>query len=223
MPIQYIYSKNGGIILKVYIDNQILEFNNDKSGIEKILNEIEKEVTKTSKVLNSLIIDDYEIFSDYYDYFLDNIRVIEKVEVVLLTYKELVNETLSSTLDYLKRTPELIENLANSFYKSSCHKSWSDLDALLEGITWLVESFSTIDSNRNLNDVISDYKSWNLYSRDIISLSEILPDFEDALSNRDNIIIADILSYEIQPKFNTMVDNLSKLVNMEEGMLNDLN
>ncbi|WFA07914.1 hypothetical protein [Tissierella sp. Yu-01] len=209
--------------MKVYIDNQILEFNNDKSGIEKILNEIEKEVTKTSKVLNSLIIDDYEIFSDYYDYFLDNIRVIEKVEVVLLTYKELVNETLSSTLDYLKRTPELIENLANSFYKSSCHKSWSDLDALLEGITWLVESFSTIDSNRNLNDVISDYKSWNLYSRDIISLSEILPDFEDALSNRDNIIIADILSYEIQPKFNTMVDNLSKLVNMEEGMLNDLN
>lgn len=208
--------------MKIYIENQILEFNNDKSEIDTILNEIEKEVIKTSKVLNSLIIDDNEIFSDYYDYFLDNINVIEKVEVVLLTYKELVNETLVSAQDYLSRTPRFIEILANSFYKGPDRKSWSDLDNLLEGISWLISTYATIDNDRNLNDVISNYEDWNLYSKEILSLNEILPDFEDALSNQDNVTIADILSYEIQPKFNTMLDNISKLV-IFKGNLNDFN
>lgn len=202
--------------------NQILEFNNDKNEIDKILNEIEKEVTKTSKVLNSMIVDDYEIFSDYYDYFLDNIKSIGKVEVISFTYKELVNDTLTSTLDYLKRTPELIENLADNFYKNPDRKSWSELNDLLEGITWLISTFSSIDNDRNLNDVVSNYESWNLYSKEIISLSEIIPDFEDALSSQDNVTIADILSYEIQPKFNAMAERLSKMVNTEES-INDFN
>lgn len=208
--------------MKIYIDNQILEFDNDKNEIDKLLNEIEKEVTKTSKILNSLVIDDYEIFSNYYDYFSDNIRSIKKVEVISLTYKELVNDTLSSTLDYLKPTPELIENLANNFYKNPDRKSWSDLNDLLEGISWIIGTFSSIDNDRNLANVVSNYESWNLYSKEIISLSEIIPDFEVALSNQDNVTIADILSYEIQPKFNIMSEKLSELVNAEES-INDFN
>ena len=223
IKIYYIYAtENGGIILKIYIEDQILEFDNDTKEIDKIFNEIEKEITKTSKVLNSLIIDNYEIFSDYYDYLLDNIKVIEKVEVVLYTYKELINETLISTKEYLDRTLELIETLANKFYKSPSIKSWSDLDDLLEGVSWLISTYSTIDNNRNLNDVINSYESWNLYSKEINSLNEILPDLEDALSNQDNVTIADMLSYEIKPKFNAMADKLSELVDPKEN-LNDFN
>lgn len=208
--------------MKIYIENQILEFDNDKDEIDIILNEIEKHVLKTSKFLNSLLIDDYEIFNDYYDYFLDNIRAIEKVEVILLTYKELVNGTLSSTLDYLKRTPEPIENLANNFYKNPDSEAWNGLNDLLEGITWLISAFSSIDNDRSLVDVVSNYESWNLYSTEVVSLSEIMPDFEVALSNQDNVTIADILSYEIKPKFKTMADKLSKMVNTEDS-INDLN
>jgi len=208
--------------MKIYIENQILEFDNDKNELDKIFNRIEEEVTKTSKVFNSLIIDDNEIFNDYYDYFLDNINSIENVEVVLLTYKELANETLTSTLDYIKRTPELIENLANSFYKNPNRKSWSELNDLLEGISWIISTFSSIDNDRNLNSIVSNHESWNLYSKEIILLSEIIPDFEDVLSSQDNVAIADILSYEIQPKFSTMAEKLSQLVSTKENN-DDLN
>lgn len=208
--------------MKVYIENKVLEFNNDINEIDKIINVIDKEATKTSKVLNSMIIDGYEIYSDYYDYFLNNIRFIEKVEAILLTHKELVAETLSSTLDYLKRVPELIDDLANNFYKKPDRKSWSDLNDLLEGISWIISTFSTIDSDRNLNDVVNNYESWNLYSKELIALSEIIPDFEDALSNEDNVTIADILSYEIQPKFNSMAERLTELV-IRGGSSNDFN
>lgn len=208
--------------MKIYIGNQIFEFESDKNEIDNIFDTIEKEVTKTSKVLNSLKVDDNEIFNDYYDYLLDNINAIEKVEVVLYTFKELVNETLTSTMNYLIRTPNLIENLANNFYKNPDKKSWIDLNNLLEGISWLISAFSTIDNDRNLNNVVNNYESWNLYSKGVLSLSEILPDFEDALSNKDNVTIADILSYEIQPKFIEMSERLSELITTEES-INDLN
>lgn len=208
--------------MKIYIGNQIFEFESDKNEIDNIFDTIEKEVTKTSKVLNSLKVDDNEIFNDYYDYLLDNINTIEKVEVVLYTFKELVNETLTSTMNYLIRTPNLIENLANNFYKNPDKKSWIDLNNLLEGISWLISAFSTIDNDRNLNNVVNNYESWNLYSKGVLSLSEILPDFEDALSNKDNVTIADILSYEIQPKFIEMSERLSELITTEES-INDLN
>lgn len=209
--------------MKIYVENQILEFENDKNEIDSMLSRIEKEVIITSKILNSMVIDDYEIFGDYYDYFFDNISSIEKVEVILLTREELVNDILSSTLDYLNRTPELIESLANNFYKSPEGKSWSDLNDLLEGISWIISTFSSIDKDRSLNDVVADHESWNLYSKEIISLSNIIPNFEDALSNQDSVTIADILSYEIHPKFNTMAEKLSELVSVGENINDDLN
>lgn len=208
--------------MKIYVDNQTLEYINDKCNIDEILNEIDSRISKSSKILSSMIIDGVELFSDYIDYFLDNIDSIEKVEVILLTYIELVNEILRSTLNYLKRTPELIENLANSFYKSPDRNSWSDLNDLLEGIGWLISTFSSIDNDRNLNDIVSNHESWNIYSKEVISLSKILPDFEDALSNQDTVTIADLLSYEIQPKFNSMTEKLSELLS-SEGNMNDLN
>jgi hypothetical protein len=200
----------------------VLEFINDKKEIDNILLQIEKEVKNSSKILGSMIIDDCEIFNDYYNYFLDNIRSIEKVVVKSLTYKELVNETLSTTLDYLKRTTILIEGLANNFYKSPDRKAWNDLNDLLEGISWIISTFSSIDNDLNLKDIINNYENWNLYSKDVISLSNVLPNFEEALSNQDNVTIADILSYEIQPLFIQMSEKLSKIVSTEESN-HDLN
>lgn len=208
--------------MKVHIENQILEFKNDKNKIEQLLNKIDKEVGEISKILNSMVIDDYEIFNDYYDYFLDNINSIEKVEVTLVTYKELVDDILGSTLDYLTRTPDLIDNLADNFYRNPDKESWSNLADLLEGIAWIISTFTTINKDKNLNDVIVEYENWNLYSREIMSLNRILPNLEDALSNKDNVTLADILSYEIKPRFNTMAEKLADLVSMEASV-DDLN
>ena len=67
-----------------------------------------------------------------------------------------------------------------------------------------------------------EYENWNLYSREIMSPNRILPNFEDALSNKDNVTLADILSYEIKPRFNTMAEKLADLVSMEASV-DDLN
>ncbi|MDR7856916.1 hypothetical protein [Tissierella sp.] len=206
--------------MKIYIENQILEYENNKDEIDNILNEIDTIIAKSSKVLSHIVVDEYEVFEDYYGYFLDNIRVIDKVEVISSTYKELVDDILNSALEYLERTPELIDNLANSFYKNPNQESWKDLEDLLGGISWVINTFSFIDQDERLKDVVLSYKDWNLYAKEVFSLKSILGDFEDSLSNGDNVSIADILSYEIATIFKEMATKLLNLVNKNDSSSN---
>lgn len=169
-----------------------------------------------------MIIDNFEVYQDFYDYFLENIRVIQEVKVIALTYKELVHDILISAFEYIKRIPEKIEELANKFYKNSERDAWNDLNDLLGGITWIINTFFSIDQDKRLKDVVSNYKSWNLYAKEIFALKEILPDLEIALENNDNVTIADMLLYEILPIFKEIGERLLELVKME-GKLDDLN
>lgn len=202
--------------MKIYIEQEIIELDNNRYEIDSILNIIDKKVKESHKVFNFIKIDEVEIYNDYREYFLDNIRNIEKVEVFLVTYKELVRDILISTYDYINRTPDIIESLSDRFYKTPDRDAWSSLNDLLGGISFILNSFNSIDGDRRLKDVIENYEIWNLYAKEVYSLKEILPDFEEALSIEDNITIGDILSYEIVPIFNNIKDKLLKLLNMEE-------
>lgn len=201
--------------MKIYIEDEILEFANKKDEIDNILSKIDESVDNLSKILSHMVVDSLEIYEDYYDYFLDNIRVIEKVEIITLTYKELVDEILVSTLDYVNRTPEKIELLSNSFYKTPNTQAWNNLNDLLGGISWIINTFNSIDQDKRLKDVVSSYEEWNLYAKEIFSIQEILMDFEESIVNKDNITIGDILSYEIVPIFNNINERLLKLLNKE--------
>ncbi|MSU00123.1 hypothetical protein [Tissierella pigra] len=208
--------------MKIHIENKTLEFENNSKEIDSILNEIDNVINQSSKILSHMIIDSFEVYQDFYNYLLDNIRVIEEVKVITLTYKELVQDILVSTVQYVGRVPKNIEELSNSFYKNPDRQAWEGLNDLLGGITWIINTFSSIDQDKRLNDVVSSYESWNLYAKEIFSLQEILTDFKEALESNDNVTIADILLYEILPIFNEMEERLLELVKMEEN-LDDLN
>ncbi|WP_313233170.1 hypothetical protein [Tissierella praeacuta] len=201
--------------MKIYIENQILKFEKSIKEIDSIFEEIDNIVNKSSKILSHMVIDSIEVYQDYYDYFLDNIRVIEEVKVITLTYKELVDDILNSTLDYLERTPTIIENLADNFYKNPDNQDWQELNNLLDGISWIMTTFSSIDQDKRLKDIIINYEDWNRYAKEIFSLKELLVEFEEALSSNDNVSIADILSYEIVPIFITMKERLVELIDIE--------
>lgn len=201
--------------MKIYIENQTLEYENKKEEVDKILNEIDNIIGQSSKVISYMIIDDLEVYEDYYKYLLNNIRTIKKIEVVSNTYQELVNEILISTWKYIERIPAKIEELANHFYRNPQKQDWTDLNDFLGGISWIMSTFSTIDQDIRLKDIVFSYETWNLYAQEIFTLNEILPDFEEALSSSDYVSIADLLSYEILPTLNTMGESLLGLVNVE--------
>lgn len=68
--------------MKIYILDKVLEYNNDKSIIEPMFQEIDNILEKSNYFFSHLVIDKLEIYEDYHDYFLDNIRNIREVKVI---------------------------------------------------------------------------------------------------------------------------------------------
>ena len=201
--------------MKIYIEEKILEFANSPSELENILEAIEITIKESSKLLSHLVIDHVEIYENHGSYLKDNINVIEKIEVITQTYKELVEDILVSTAEYLRRITKTTEGLSDKFYKIPTSDDWNKLKDLLTGVSWIISGFSSIDSDKNLNHVVSSYEDWNQYAAVVYSLGDIMQEFEEALANSDNIAIADILLYELQPIFIQMEDKLLNLVEVE--------
>jgi len=206
----------------IHILDKTLEYENRQDVLDAMFKEISKIVNSTDLVFRHLIIDGLEVYDDFYDYFLDNIKNIEVVKVVTKTVKETYEEILLSTIDYLERAIPEIGILSNEFYKTPSRESWEKLGDLLEGIKCIMDTFIVIDSNSVLKDVVNSYEDWNMYAKDIYGLNELLKELEEILENSDFVSTADILSYEIIPLFENMKKKLEKLI-AEEVEIDDFN
>lgn len=208
--------------MKIHVENQVLEYENKIENIDVILQEIDRIVSNNSKILIHMVMDGSEVYEDFYDYFLDNIRLIKEVKIISLTYMELVDDIMTSTLNYIESSLHLIEELSKDFYKDPDQDAWNDLNDLLGSLSWIINTFTMIDQDKRLQDIVYDYKDWNLYAKQIFLLKDILIDFKRALENGDNITIADILQYEILSIFAEVQKILLKSVDTGVN-LNDLN
>lgn len=198
--------------MKIYILDQILEYKNNANKIQEIFTKINKTLNEFNLVFSHLSIDGLEIYDDFYDCFAKNIENIQEVKVIAKTIEEIVQETIVSTLNYIERAVPEIEILSDEFYKTPNKNTWDKLSDLLEGMNWMIGTFTYIESNPELKNIVNSYEEWNLYARDIYSLKELLVEFEEIMKNNDLVSTADILSYEIVPLFNSMNEKLEKLV-----------
>ncbi|SCG81912.1 hypothetical protein DW1_0292 [Proteiniborus sp. DW1] len=198
--------------MKVYILDKVIEYNNDKSSIESMFQEIDNILDKSNRFFSHLLVDGLEVYGDYYDYFIDNIRNIKEVKVVASTLTELVQNIMISTVDYINRAIPEVDILSNEFYKTPSEQSWAKFSDLLEGIAWIMDSFNAIDTNGRLKELVSSYEEWNNYAKDIYSLHELLRDLEEVMKNQDTVSMGDILSYEINPLLKNIKEKLEGLV-----------
>lgn len=126
--------------------------------------------------------------------------------------ENLIQETLGSTYDYIKNAIEELNVLADEFYQMPDEKTWIKLTSLFEGIQWIIKTLAQIDSVKNLEKIINDYKIWNEYVQSVTELNQIIPEIEKAMIDQDKILIGDILLYEVKPVFEKMLERLRFLI-----------
>ncbi|MFW5648437.1 MAG: hypothetical protein ACOCG5_05065, partial [Candidatus Alkaliphilus sp. MAG34] len=143
--------------MKLYVLDQVIEYGNKEDNIDSMLGKINQTISNSGLILSHLIVDGYELYGDFYGYFLDNIRYIEKVEVITKTIKETSQEIILSTMDYIERACPQIEILSDEFYKTPREDSWSNLINLIEGFNWIIDGFASIDSTPQLKNIVKSY------------------------------------------------------------------
>lgn len=196
----------------IKIQDEVLEFENDPKITKQILNEINEYLEKRELMFSHLIIDGFPVYENIDTYFNDNIKSIDRVEVVIQTMNELVNEAIQTVYKYIVNAIPLITELAEEFYQQPNQKTWTKLNDLFEGIQWIIETLTRIDSIKNLSEIVCDYNVWNEYVQGVSQLSIIIQGLEEVIIEKDIISIGDMLLYEITPIFESLLDKLGFLL-----------
>jgi len=219
LPIINIDQNFGGSQMKIYVLDKVLEYSNNKTEIDKLFSEIDRIISESKYIFSHLEIGGVEIYDGFYEYFLENIKSIQEVKVVVKTFKEFSRDILKTTASYLENAIPEIQILSDEFYKSPTRESWERLADLIEGIKWIMDIFVIVDKSGEIENIVKSYEIWNQYAKDIYSLRELIDEFEEVLQNEDLVSIADILSYEIGPLFEKMLGKLNALVYRDLGSI----
>jgi hypothetical protein len=169
----------------------------------------------SEQLFSHLVVDGKEIYEDHYDYISDHILGISIIQVIVLTKKQMFDNILLSTDEYLTRSIPFVRRLADVFYQQPTQDSWLDFEQLMEGLQWLSQMVQSINQ---LSKTTLEFSHIH-YSFEV---EEVISNLADALQNGDTLLIGDHLKYELL----ALMDNLAGAVTItidSEVMRHDLN
>jgi hypothetical protein len=191
--------------LKVHMENQEIEINNEQSDIDSLFNRINETLEKSGLYLSHMNIDGIEVYNDYYEYILGKLDGIKSITIEMITLRQWVDNMLLSMKDYVDRIVPETSRLSEQFYQN-LNTAWGEFVQLMEGLQWITSTLNVIDS---LSKEKLYYTNWNDFLQLFSSIQQELKDLEDAVQNKDTVLIGDILQYEVKP----LLENLQKTVN----------
>lgn len=198
--------------MKLIIENNTKTFANNACEITNVLVTIQKILNEENLQMSHLIIDGVAVYQDYEDYLNEHIETIKEIVVETQQLRRLIEDTLGSAFNYLCNAKSILKALAESFYQSPVPETWNNLADLFEGLGWLLDTMNRIDQIVHLNQYVQKYDVWNEYVQIIKGLSIQLPELEQAMVNRDHVLIGDLILYEIIPVFEAAEGKLRLLV-----------
>jgi len=113
--------------------------------------------------------------------------------MVLKNATEIWTKTVAMTVDYLERAIPAVEILAGEFYRGAVPETWDRFGDLLNGLQWLLK----ITEFRPTDGV-------DAFQNFLLRIKPKISGLEEALKNSDQILLADLLCYDILPLLKTL-------------------
>ncbi|HHW36012.1 MAG TPA: hypothetical protein GXX18_01710 [Bacillales bacterium] len=179
-------------------------FENNEEGLNELFNTINKVIIEKDVHFNYMIVDGQEIYENHEDYLQEHLRLIKEIEIKVNSVQEIINELLVSLNEYTRRAIPEIRNLIDQFYQNPDEHSWNTLQQFLEGIDWIYQTIKSIDHTDK------SFQEWDKYIHAIAVMEVELPNLLEAMENRDVILIADIIQYEVLPQFEMIYEETEK-------------
>lgn len=182
-------------MMKLIIGKQSEQLDNSQLDINELFEMLEGVLLKEGLFFSHFIIDGKEVHSDYEVFIQENISTINDIEVITYTVNEFIGELLVSLNEYTERAIPEIELMVEEFYQGPKENTWAALHQLLEGLEWIYETIKSIDKTKH------NISNWNDFIAVAATFEIELPNLLEAIENKDNILTADIVQYEILPQF----------------------
>ncbi|WP_182199661.1 hypothetical protein [Paraliobacillus salinarum] len=195
--------------MKLIIDQQAMELKNERSAIDYIYTCIKEKLDQSDKKFSHMILDGQEIYEDFEDEIVEQINTLENVEIVFLTLKELMNETYLTGESYLARALPEIKATVDLFYQGGIEQAWDNLEQILFALQWIDQLVESIEKSEH------QPTNWNDYLIIITSIRAELVQLEEGIRLKDNILIADILNYELVPALENLKETFTKSIDLE--------
>lgn len=205
--------------MQVTIGEKQLQCENTKQGVTSLLKEIESSQAEHNLIFNHVTIDGVDIYNDIEEYLIANCNNINTVTVHLISKETLKKDIIDSIYEYVNRSIPEIEKLSNDMYKGTSPEVWARFGQLVEGVQWLSQSGSFFS---NVDDSLKENENELLVDHSLFIFEREMGELEEALEQQDNVLLGDILRYEIIPRFEEIAEHLCDIVD-KEGATNDIN
>lgn len=200
--------------MKLLIAEQTIHFDKQPS-VEELVAKI-NELLTDDYYFSHLIVDGLDVFEEPEPYLADELPHIAELEVVAQTAAQLINNSLLTAEDYLKRAQPEMTVLADCFYQQPSAEQWASFSDMLEGMQWLHQIIASIDGMK------AKPSNWDEYLKLAATLEVELKNLEEAVENSDTVLMADMIQYELLPLYESLGKEIQTTIDTE-GTRDDVN
>lgn len=203
--------------MRLQILDQIIEYENKPEMLEDIFSAINKTLENPEYVFLNLTIDGVKVYEEHYEYIMERLKEIQNIKVELYVVRDEASRIMLSASQYLDRAIPEISPLVDAFYQGAeDNESIDKLSQLFEGIQWIFDTVSGLESGKSKFQSITDNSDWNKCIIDMGMLKDAYENIREAVGNMDKILIADILNYEITDILTSINADMKNVLNSGE-------
>lgn len=193
--------------MKLIIGEQHTEYT-DLPTAEEVIEHINEHVTEGFH-FSHFIVDGVEVYDDHEEYLEENLASIEKLEVIIKSEKEFMNDVLLSAEEYLQRANPEVTSLAKEFQGVPTSGTWEHFEMLLGGAEWLTDMLKIVSSSKERPS------NWKTYNEFAGNLHSELSKLGKAMEKKKNNEISKVIKTGILPIFERLQAELGKTIDSE--------
>lgn len=202
--------------MELSFKNEVIQYDAQKQPtVEDIIVQI-NEWIRDDYYFSHLVIDGFEIYEHLELCLEEKLTHAQKIEVMARTNTELINDILLSSDEYIKRAIPELNTLFEEFYQNPLKDSWMKFEQMIEGIQWLHQMI------RCINQFKERLQNGTQYIQIESRLEMEIQHLEEAVENEDNVLIADLIQYEIITIYEALKKEIQLTIDTE-GLRYDVN
>ena len=178
--------------------------------LKEVLDEIVKSHSGT--YIRRVWLDGQEVSSSAPDTLMSAVSSVELLELELADLKDLMANNLSNAKEYLEKLIPGFQKAADLFRMGNEQEAHKFYLQILDGIDWFSQVVSVIMQPEDGEAELPDADGESLQVRQK-KLTDLMSQMLEANQNKDWVLLADILEYEMVPFYKDWENILSKLEN----------